>query len=173
MIITDENQKRVLRGLVKAMQAEREGHTFYKMAAGATEDPKGREVFGRLADEEIAHFEFLRAQYKSLTETGKVDGSALLGTPSDLSGTSPIFSERLRDRIKDAHYEMTALSVAAQLEQDAERHYRAEANVAADPSVKRFFLELAAWEALHYAAITAQQDELKESYWAAGGFAPF
>ena len=173
MIITDENQKRVLQGLVRAMQAEREGHYFYKMAAGATEDPKGREVFTRLADEENGHFEFLRAQYKSLLETGRVDGSTLLGAAADLSGASPIFSERLRERIKDAHYEMTALAVAAQLEQDAEHYYRQEADVAADPEVKRFFLELAAWEARHYAAITAQADELKESYWADSGFAPF
>jgi rubrerythrin len=173
MIITDENQKHVLRALVKAMQAEREGHYFYKMAASATLDPKGREVFGRLADEEIAHFEFLRAHYKSLLETGRVDGAAQLGAAADLSGKSPIFSERLRDRIKDAHYEMTALSVAAQLERDAETHYRKEAETAADPAVKRLFLELAAWEAGHYAAIMAQQDELKEGYWADSGFAPF
>jgi hypothetical protein len=173
MIINDENQKRVLQGLVRAMQAEREGHYFYKMAASATEDPKGREVFGRLADEEIAHFEFLRAQYKSLLDTGRVDASAQLGAPGELSGHSPIFSLRLRERIKDAHYEMTALSVAAQLEQDAERHYRQEADAAADPAVKKFFLELAAWEARHYAAITAQQDDLKEGYWADSGFAPF
>ncbi|MCK9463698.1 MAG: ferritin family protein [Proteobacteria bacterium] len=173
MIITDENQKHVLRALITAMQAEREGHYFYQMAAGATLDPKGREVFGRLADEEIAHFEFLRAQHRSLLETGHVDGSARLGQASDLSGPSPIFSPRLRDRIKDAHYEMTALSVAGQLGRDAEAHYRREAEAAADPSVKRLFLELAAWEAGHYAAVTAQQDELKEGYWADSGFAPF
>jgi len=173
MFIDDENQSRVLHGLAKAMQAEREGHYFYKMAAGATEDSKGREVFTRLADEEIGHFEFLRAQHKSLTETGRVDAAARLGTPAELSGASPIFSQRLRERIKDAHYEMTALSVAAQLEQDAERHYRGEADAAADPAVKRFFLELADWEARHYAAIVAQQDELKEGYWAGSGFAPF
>jgi rubrerythrin len=173
VIITDENQKRVLRGLIVAMQAEREGHYFYKMAASATEDPKGREVFTRLADEEIDHFEFLRAHHKSILETGRIDAAARLGAPADLSGASPIFSPRLRDRLKDAHYEMTALAVAAQLERDAELYYRGEAQAAADPAVKALFLELAAWEARHYAAITAQEDELKEGYWAESGFAPF
>ena len=173
MSLTDENRKRVLQGLVKAMQAEREGHYFYKMAASATEDPKGREVFARLADEENGHFEFLRAQHRSLSETGRVDAAVRLGDRQDLSSPNPIFSPRLRERIKDAHYEMTALSVAAQLEQDAERFYRAEADAAADPAVRRFYLDLAAWEARHYAAITAQQDDLKESYWAENGFAPF
>jgi len=169
----DEGRKRMLRGLAEAMRAEREGEHFYRMAGGATDDPKGREVFSRLADEELGHFEFLRAQHESLSRTGRVDAALRLGEPSDLSGRSPIFSQRLRDRIKDAHYEMTALSVAAQLERDAEAHYRREADAAADPAAKRFFLDLAAWEAKHYAAITAQQDDLKESYWAENGFAPF
>jgi rubrerythrin len=173
MMIADEGKKRILDGLERAMRAEREGHYFYKMAAGATADPKGREVFARLADEESGHFEFLRAQHVSIAGSGAVDPAVRLGRAADLSGASPIFSPRLRERIQDAHYEMTALSVAVQLEQDAERHYRAEAAAAADPAVRAFLLELAAWEAGHYAALTAQQDELKEEYWAAGGFAPF
>jgi len=173
MIINDENQKRVLQGLVRAMQAEREGHYFYKMAATATADAKGREVLTRLADEEIGHFEFLRAQYRSLAETGRTDADARLGQRLDLAGPSPIFSPHLRERAKEAHYEMTALAVAIQLERDAERHYREAAAAAGDPEVSKFFLELAAWEAGHYAALTAQADELKEEYWADAGFAPF
>jgi rubrerythrin len=170
---TDESRKRMLEGLTSAMQAEREGHYFYKMAAGMTADPKGREVFGRLAEEELGHFEFLRAQAKSLAATGAVDAAVKLAAAADLSGPSPIFSPKLRERIRDAHYEMTALAVAAQLERDAEANYRREAAAAADPEVRRFFLELAAWEAGHYRALTAQQDELKEEYWAESGFAPF
>lgn len=173
MVITKENQSRLLEALARAMQAEREGHYFYKMAAAATEDPKGREVLSLLADEEIGHFEFLRAQYRSLAETGHADADARLGRRIDLAGPSPIFSPRLRERAKEAHYEMTALAVAIQLEQDAERHYRAAAAAAGDPEVSRFFLELAAWEAGHYAALTAQADELKGDYWADAGFAPF
>lgn len=173
MVITNENHGTLLEALARTMQAEREGHYFYKMAAAATEDPKGRDVLTRLADEEIGHFEFLRAQHRSLAESGQVDGTAKLGNRLDLSGRSPIFSARLRERVRDAHYEMTALAVAAQLERDAERHYRDAAAAAGDPEVKKFFLELAVWEAGHYAALVAQADDLKEDYWAGSGFAPF
>lgn len=169
----DEKVKRMVRGLVQAMQAEREGHYFYRMAAASTEDPRGKEVFARLADDEIGHYNFLLAQHRSLAETGRVNAEVRLGEPPDLSGPSPIFSPRLRERIRDAHYEMTALAVGVQLERDAELHYKREAEAAADPAVRRFFLDLAAWEAGHYAALVAQQDELKESYWAESGFSPF
>jgi rubrerythrin len=169
----EDKQKRMLQGLIQAMQAEREGHYFYKMAAASTEDAKGKEVFARLADDEIGHFEFLRAQHKALAETGRVDALVRLRDVPDLSGPSPIFSPRVRERIKDAHFEMTALAVAAQLERDAEAFYKREAEAVADPEVKRFYLDLSAWEATHYTALVAQQDELKEDYWAASGFAPF
>jgi len=169
----DEKQKRMLQGLVQAMQAEREGHYFYKMAAASTEDPKGKEVFSRLADDELGHYDFLLAQHRSLAETGRVNAEVRLGEQPDLQGPSPIFSSRLRERIKDAHFEMTALSVGAQLERDAELHYTREAEAASDPAVKRFFQELAAWEATHYSALVAQADELKESYWSESGFSPF
>jgi rubrerythrin len=168
-----DNQNRILQGLAQAMRAEREGRYFYEMAAAATEDSKGKEVFLHLAEEETGHFEFLRAQYESLSKTGRIDTAVRLGEKPDMTGPSPIFSERLRDRIKDAHHEMTALSVGAQLERDAELFYKREAEAVEDLEVKRFYLELAAWEATHYSALIAQADELKESYWAESGFSPF
>jgi rubrerythrin len=169
----DEAVKKLAEGLLSAMRAEREGQHFYLMAAQSTADPKGQEVFQRLAAEEHDHFEFLKAQHKAILETGKPDADLSLGPRSDLSGKSPIFSEALRARVGEAHYEMTALAVGVQLELSAERYYRRAADEAPDQGVKAFYLELAEWEKGHYEALLAQQDELKEDYWAAGGFAPF
>jgi rubrerythrin len=160
-------------GLLQAMRAEHEGHHFYSLAASNTTDPKGREVFQRLAAEELEHFEFLRSQHRSVLETGRPDANLKLGARSDVSGTSPIFSESLRSRIATAHYEMVALSVGAQLELNAVRFYSEAAAGATDPAVRLFFGELAAWEQGHYDALTAQAEALKEDYWAGAGFAPF
>lgn len=160
-------------GLLSAMRAEHEGHHFYRMAAQSTDDDKGKQVFERLAAEELEHFEFLKAQYKSVLETGKPDANLKLGPRSDLTGKSPIFSEKLRARVNDAHYEMTALSVGIQLELSAERFYSQAAETAPDPDVATFYRELAAWEKGHYEALLAQQDDLKEDYWSASSFAPF
>jgi rubrerythrin len=165
--------KRLTDGLLKAIRAERDGQSFYMMAANSSEDPKGREVFAMLAREEHEHMLFLKAHYDSIIKTGKLDSSAKLGKPTELSSMSPIFSESIKSRIQDAHYEMSALSIGIQLEHDAMKFYKAESDAATDPAVKKFFAELADWETGHYRALLAQQDELKQDYWSEGGFSPF
>ncbi|MBW2277807.1 MAG: ferritin family protein [Deltaproteobacteria bacterium] len=171
--MSDEAAKTMAEGLLTAMRAEHEGHHFYRMAAQSTDDDKGVEVFERLAAEELDHFEFLKKQYESVLQTGKSDADLKLGPRSDLTGKSPIFSDKLRARVGDAHYEMTALAVGVQLGLSAERFYKKAADEAPDSGVAAFYRELAAWEKGHYEALLAQQDDLKEDYWSAGGFAPF
>jgi len=163
----------VLEALEKAIQAEIEGHHFYRMAASSTSDERGREVFETLATEERRHAEYLRIQHRSLSETGHVDAAADLGDALALTGSSPIFSARLKQRAAHAHFEMTALSVGIQLEADAQAFYRRTAQEAADPEVKAFLLRLAEWESGHYHGLLAQQKALEEDYWAANRFAPF
>lgn len=166
-------QKRLADGLLKAIQSENDGHHFYRMAAQTTQDPRGRETFLRLAEEELGHQEFLRAQYGAILSTGTPDRSLRLGQPADPSGAHPIFSDQLRKRLTEAHFEMTALSIGIQLELDAQQFYRKESKAATDSTVRRFFTELANWESGHYRALLHQQEVLKEDYWSAGGFAPF
>lgn len=169
----DDAARKMAEGLLTAMRAEHEGHHFYRMAAQSTADEKGKQVFERLAAEELEHFEFLKGQYESVLETGKPDADLRLGPRSDLTGKSRIFSDGLRARVGEAHYEMTALAVGIQLELSAERFYTRAAQEAPDPDVAAFYRELAAWEKGHYDALLAQQDDLKQDYWSASGFAPF
>ena len=168
----DEATERLAEGLKKAILAEYEGHHFYRMAASSTPDDKGRGIFEMLAREEMEHVRFLRAQYKSILETGQVDTTEKLG-PTDLVGTSPIFSDQIKSRVTEAHFEMTALSVGAQLELGAVGFYKGEAEASDDPTVKQFYTELAEWESGHYEALTRQLEELRGDYWSAGGFSPY
>jgi rubrerythrin len=167
------NNQDVINGLQQAIQTESYGHHFYNMAAATIEDPKGKEIFGTLAQEELAHMKFLKDQYKSFVERGKADEAARLGPQSDLSGTSPIFSASIKNRISTAHFEMTALSVAINLELSSEQFYRKQSNAASDPAVVKFFSDLADWESGHYHALLRQQEELKQDYWTGAGFAPY
>ena len=169
----NDEVKRITDGLQKAMQAEHEGRHFYLMAAHNTEDPRGKEIFETLAAEELNHFHYLQAQYKSLVETGKVDPSAKLGAKMELKGSHPIFSDAIKGRIGQAHYEMTALSIGVQLEMSAVNFYTAEAELTTDPAIKSFYMELAEWERGHLNALQAQADSLREDYWSQGGFSPF
>jgi rubrerythrin len=164
---------RIAEGLMKAYQAEVDGHNFYRMAAQSTTDARGREVFELLAREEEGHARFLQAQHAAITTTGDVDSSTELGPRAELAGRSPIFSDDLKSRVKDAHMEMSALSIGIQLELSAIQFYKAEAAAAAHPKVTEFFERLVRWESGHYHVLLRQHDELKEEYWSDGGFSPF
>lgn len=168
-----QEQEKIGRGLLEAMRTEQEGYHFYSMAADSTQDEKATEVFKTLAKEEAEHLRFLKGQRDAIMRNGEVDPDLVLGDPASLKGPNPIFSDNLCDRIEDAHYEMTALSIGIQLELDSEKYYRKQSKEAASPEVARFFERLADWESKHYSALLTQQESVKESYWAKAGFAPF
>lgn len=163
---------RISEGLKKAIEAEQNGHSFYLMAARSTDDDKGREVFLQLAAEELDHARYLRLQYQAVVERGAFDFTQTLGRKADLSGEHPIFSARLLERAGAAHYELSALAIGAQLEMNAMRHYKAEAEAAPDAESRRFFEELAAWESGHYDALSRELETVREAYWQANGFSP-
>jgi len=169
----DDAMKTVVEALRKAMQAEIEGQHFYRMAARSTDDPRGREVFEQLAQDEVSHEKFLRAHHDHIIEKGTPDPDAKLGSPAALPESSPIFSDAIRSRIGQAHYEMTALSVGIQLELSAMKFYKQAADQARDPLLKQQFRELSEWERGHYQALLRQQEELKEDYWASSNFTPY
>jgi len=165
--------KNLAEALLKAIRAERDGNSFYMMAAQSTGDAKGKQIFETLAKEELDHMNFLTLQYNSLLRTGAIDLTAKFGPRLDLSDSWPIFSESIKTRIKASHYEMSALSIGAQLEYDAMLFYKHQAETVASAEAKKFFAELAEWETGHYNALISQQQSLKEDYWADSGFAPF
>lgn len=159
--------------LLRALKAERDGHSFYMMVAGSTEDPKGRAVFETLAREELDHLQFLKEHYDSVARTGQLNESAKLGSPMDLSGDSPLYSANIKNRLGDAHYEMSALSIGIQLEFNSMNFYKSLSESSLNTQARKFFKELFVWESGHYQALLKQQEELKEDYWSESGFSPF
>ena len=167
-----QTKNQLLAGLKEAILTEQTGVQFYTVAAANTTDAQGREVFQQLARDEAEHQQWLRRQY----------GHLVAGTPWEemkpefhavLSGPTPIFSDDLRSRIGEAHWEMTALSVGLALEEATVTRYRDLARAAEQPDVRRFFEELARWEQSHAEALSRQSNLLKESYWHEARFAPF
>ena len=169
----DEAQKEIIEGLKTAIRNENDGYHFYSMAAQSIQDEKGRQVFAQLAEEELGHRQFLQAQYRSFLEKGQADPNTVLKQRSEWPGENPIFSEKLKQRIGEAHFEMTALAVGIQLEISSQQYYQAQSDQATEPTVKAFFHELAHWESYHYQTLLKQQEALREDYWSQGGFAPF
>ena len=169
----DAGSHELIEGIRAAMLTERAGYEFYRMAAERTKDPKGRKVFEQLAQEEQAHFEYLGKHYQALVATGELAKGVTLGKAHKLATNHPIFSPELKARLKGAHFEMSALAIAAQLEFNGIKHYRSLAAKATAPAVKKLFEELTDWEEGHYDAVLRQQQELQEAYWNEAGFSPF
>lgn len=164
--------KAILDGMRLALQTELNGFHFYKTAAEHTEDHKGKETFRLLAGDEARHFAALKKQYDALVRSGNWADPVELGSTSTFEGPSPIFSEEFMSRIKDRHYEMSALSIGALLETNSIDFYRKMQRQVGDQSARRLFEQLQQWEESHLAAIVAQLDLLKEEYWARANFTP-
>jgi len=139
----DKQAEEILKGLKTAIEAELTGHEFYKNAAKNTDDPMGKETFSQMAEEEMAHFNYLRHQYNSVLEKGDYDFSKKLIKKKKEHAASPIFSEEIRNRIKDSHFEVSALTIGMKLELDAMRFYRSCAEKAHNEEVGQFYNELA------------------------------
>jgi rubrerythrin len=53
-----------------AIREEKKAQTYYRSIADLTKDPRGRDMYKRLADEEALHEKILNDQYYSLHNTG-------------------------------------------------------------------------------------------------------
>jgi rubrerythrin len=169
----DEPMKAMVEGLRQALLAERTGHEFYKMAAKNTKDPTARATFQQLAKEEKEHFEYLAAHYRSLLENGASAPEVDLPTAERFTPDHAIFSPALKARLRQAHFEMSALAIAAQLELNSILHYQRQAEQATIPQLRRLYQALLAWETSHYEALHREQQALEDDYFAAAGFTPF
>lgn len=168
----DKQIEEILQGLKIAIEAELTGHQFYKNAAKSTSDPMGKETFTRMAEEEMGHFNYLRHQYKSVLEKGDYDFSKKLLKKEYKHAENPIFSDEIKNRIKDSHFEVSALTIGMKLELDAVNFYRSCAQKAESEEVKQFYNELAEWEQDHYRAFEGALIMLKEDYFQANNFVP-
>lgn len=166
-------EKSILEGLKEALQTEMNGVEFYRLAAAQTQDAKGREVFTMLADDETRHYRELRRQYENLLQHGEWLPEFDFGTPTTLAGASPIFSDDLKQRVKDRHFEMSALSIGALLETNSIDYYRRLKEQAPSLAIKNFYTALQQWEEKHLAAIVRQLDYLKEEFWQEAHWAPY
>ena len=163
----------ILKGLQTALETEMNGIEFYRTAAEKTQDDKAKEVFQTLANDEARHFIELKKHHDALLKTGQWDAAIELGKPSEFKGASPIFSADFKARIKDRHFEMSALSIGALLETNSIDFYRRMKDLTRNLSAQRFFAELQSWEERHLDAIVKQLNLVKEEFWQNAHWQPY
>jgi rubrerythrin len=160
-----------------AIQTEREGHQFYLEAARKTQDPKGKDLFSALADDEILHEQILIARRDTLEREGTWEAATdqAAATAGNLPERGiPIFSrDKIRKNVNAYTYELSALRMATLIEKDAVAFYTRAAEATPDPQGRAMFWELADMERLHQDILENEYNALFDQFKLQMGFAPF
>jgi rubrerythrin len=158
--------------LEDAMNAERTGYAFYRVAAEQSEDPGAKQAFAVLAEDERDHHRTLQQRYRDLIESGHTEWPSERHDRAAEPVEGSIFSPAFRERIRGRHFEMSALAIGVLLEKRSIDFYRRQAEAAPDPRMRAFFDELVTWETEHYERLLRQQQTLRDEDWEANRFEP-
>jgi rubrerythrin len=127
-----------------AVEAEKNAYQTYSKAAKKTKNPKGRDMFQKLSEFEMNHFQRLKDLLKSLQEKGEW---ILYGGTSIKKATPSLKVQRVKDQ--EQLTDMDALRMAIREEKKAQAYYRSMAELAKDPRGRDMYKRLAGEEALH------------------------
>jgi rubrerythrin len=159
--------------LRKAYQIEVDGYTFYAMTAEKATKPAVKELFEKLAHDEVQHQAFLRGVGQRYDAEG-ASAFAVAKPVVDLSGfTDHVFTARFKEQAPGAAFEMGVLSVGLTLETNAIAHFNQAAGTAERIEVREFYRYLADWEKQHFDALNALYASIRSDFWGTSAFAPF
>jgi len=160
--------------LQKAWQIETDGYAFYSLIADRTDKDAVRDVFAKLARDEVQH----KAYLKEISGRYEEHGVAAFVVPvrpdaSMKAFADRVLTERFREQAKGATFEVSAVSIGMTLETNAMALFGSQADVAPDHEVREFYRFLCEWERQHYEALRDLFQEVRQDLFAGGGFEPF
>jgi rubrerythrin len=143
-----------------AVNLEIKGRQFYLQAAEHTENPTGKAVFQKLADEELRHLRaFLAmAQKTSLAPT----------LPESVAKLAlPLFDQQaLAAQQRASADELEALRIAMQQEKEALLFFEQAAAAVNEEDVRKIFNHVREQESYHYDLLQAEYDFIvKTGFW--------
>lgn len=143
-----------------ALDTEKKGYRFYKIAAKSSKDPKGQEVFEHLAKDEIEHMGVIATMYESLTRD---EPWMTYEEAVEKYGETPrekiIFPE-VPDEAQDDFDDIKALEEALEFEKKAVSFYMKQAEGSDSEKAKIFYQSLIEIEEGHVQIIQAELDSL-------------
>ena len=167
------DREKMLDILRKAYQIEVDGYTFYSMTADRADKDAVRELFAKLAADEVQHQAFLKNVAGHFDEKGVAAFQLSLRLPEDRAISHALFSARFREQAAASEFELGVLSVGMTLESNAIGYFSTAAAEAAESEVKGFYRFLADWEKQHYDALQGLFNTVRAEAHAASTFAPF
>jgi len=153
-----EASPKVAEAIKMAIELEKEGHAFFKAAASKTNNKLGREMFERLADEEIKHMETFRKMFDSISRAE--DWREVV---SHLKGVKkvPVFSEAEKKvKAEREPTEVEALREAMEIERKAIDFFNKAKADSNDEVAKEIFEKIKQEEEFHHALLQAQYDSV-------------
>ena len=165
-------RKEIIEILQKAYQIEVDGHTFYTMTAERAPRPAVRELFEKLAADEVQHKAYLQAVASRFDAEGTAAFRLKLRTPELAAFSDQIFTERFREQARGAAFEAAVLSIGMQLETNAISHFTSAAAQASEVEVREFYRFLADWEQQHFDSLQNIFGMVRSDHMAESGFSP-
>ncbi|MBN2011767.1 ferritin family protein [candidate division KSB1 bacterium] len=148
-----------VQALQGAISIENTGLETYLRFARQTNDITGKNMFIRLAMDELEHQQILTRQLNKLAE-GKQWQSENIPL-SEIEQVAPTIRDKVkRIRGESGAAEIDALNTALELERKAAAYFRKHAEIIDDVNAKDLFKRLAEWEDAHYDIIQAELDAI-------------
>jgi Fur family ferric uptake transcriptional regulator len=143
-----------------AVATERSGLEFYARAASLANDPRGREVFERLAEDEKHHLGTLEKRYAELIATDPTLESrpTFLFFKGAAHGIFAEGAEKLRSGVND----LQALLIGIRCERDSHKFFKRYGDRFEDSEGKQIFLEFAEEEREHRDMLMREYRALQE-----------
>jgi rubrerythrin len=143
-----------------ALDTEKKGYQFYKIAAKSSKDPTGQEVFEHLAKDEIEHMGVIATVFESLTKDEPwmtyEEAVARYGETSREKIIFPDVPEGAEEDFDD----LRALEEALEFEKKAVEFYAKQAREADGEKARAFYQSLIEIEESHVQIIQAELDSL-------------
>ena len=148
--------------LQQATGLEKEGRRFYLRAARVTQDAKGKEMFGILAEDEKKHFLLIKREYNSLLSKGMWAGSPEIKPVTADLGKSifPGAREELEKSVTSRSTDWDALLFGLDVETRCFNFYREAASQTGDALGKQMFEFLASQEESHFNMLMMRYESL-------------
>ena len=166
------NRDAILAMINKAYQIEVDGYTFYSMTAERADKEAVKDLFGKLAADELQHQAFLKNVARHYDEQGAA-AFALNIRPDRRTGSEKIFTGRFREQAVGAQFELAVLSIGMTLETNAYTYFQNAAKTAGETEVRDFYQFLADWEKQHFDALSGLFNTVRADHMADSGFSPF
>ncbi|PID26963.1 MAG: hypothetical protein CR982_07900 [Candidatus Cloacimonadota bacterium] len=165
-------ESKTLITLKQGILLEKRGMEFFRTIACQVKDPKVKEFFNEMAEEEVVHLKFLTDLYNSLSKTGEFD-SSVLERAKTTEIADHVLDEDMIGKIEAASFESAAIDAAINFEKKAIELYSKRAAECEDEKEKEFYTYLANWEGDHLKDLEDISEELKNKVWNDNSFWAF